>query len=49
MLSLTLGGAREANGLGRGWGLKFGVHYLEKWGKITGNFRGLGEKKRFSW
>ena len=49
MLSLTLGGAREANGLGFGWGLKFGVHYLEKWGKNTGNFRGLGEKKRFSW
>ena len=49
MLSLTLGGAREANGLGRGWGLKFGVHYVEKWGKNTGNFRGLGEKKRFSW
>ena len=49
MFSLTLGGAREANGLGRGWGLKFGVHYLEKWGKNTGNVRGLGEKKRFSW
>ena len=47
MLSLTLGGAREANGLGRGWGLKFGVHYLEKWGKIRGIF-GDWERKSVS-